>query len=246
MKKIALLTAFVLALALRPANSAEDEDKAGPKDNKPPKGFTALFNGEDLKNWQGAIDFGKRSKMDETERAEAQKRRDKEVLPHWKAVNGILVNDGGGGNLSSASDYGNFELYVDWKIEPRGDSGIYLRGNPQVQIWDSNNLDPEKYKKDYKKGSGGLWNNTKNNVPLKNADKEPGQWNTFYIVMKGGKVTVKLNGELVVDNTALENYFERGKPLPAKGPIELQQHYRADGKPGKLWFKNIYIKELPD
>ena len=121
--------------------------------------------------------------------------------------------------------------------EPRGDSGIYLRGDPQVQIWDSNHLDPKQYPKDYKKGSGGLWNNEKNNVPLKNADKEPGRWNTFHIVMKDGKVTVKPNGELVVDNIALENYFEKDKPLPAKGPIELQQHYRADGKPGKLWFK---------
>jgi hypothetical protein len=245
MKTHLLACAVLLAVAL-PALA--DEDKAGPNDNHPPKGFTALFNGKDLTNWQGAIDFGKRSKMSADERTAAHKTTDAKVLPHWHVEDGILFNDGGGGNLGSAQDFGNFELYVDWKIEPRGDSGIYLRGQPQVQIWDSDHLDPKQYVLEYKKGSGALWNNRakKDKVPLKHADKEPGQWNTFYIVMKDGKVTVKLNGELVVDNTALDNYFEKDKPLPAKGPIELQQHYRADGKPGKLWFKNIYIKELAD
>jgi hypothetical protein len=186
--------------------------------------------------------------MDEAGRAAEQKKADEKILPHWKAVDGILVNDGQGGNLASAKDYGNFELYVDWKIEPRGDSGIYLRGNPQVQIWDSDHLDPKQYVLEHGKGSGALWNNRakQDKVPLKKADKAPGEWNTFYIVMKDGKVNVKLNGELVVDGVMLDNYFEKGKPLPDKGPIELQQHYRADGKPGKLWFKNIYVKELPD
>jgi hypothetical protein len=216
------------------------------EDNTPPKGFTALFNGKDLTNWQGAIGFGDRQKMTETKRAAEQKKADATTLPHWKVEDGVLVNDGLGGNLGTAKDYENFELYVDWKIEPLGDSGIYLRGNPQVQIWDSDKLDPKNKSvaSDIGKGSGGLWNNMKNNKPLKKADKAPGEWNTFHIVMKNGKVTVHLNGELVVDNVALENHFEKGKPLPDKGPIELQAHYRADGKPGKLWFRNIYIKDL--
>jgi hypothetical protein len=228
--------------------SAEDVDKAGPKDNKPPEGFKALFNGKDLTNWQGAIDFGKRQLLSDAHRALVQKEVNEKVLPHWHVVDGILINDGGGGNLATAKDYSNFELYVDWKIEPRGDSGIYLRGNPQVQIWDSDHLDPKQYVLEHGKGSGALWNNRNkaDKVPLAKADKPAGQWNTFYIVMKNGKVTVKLNDRLVVDQVTLDNYFEKNKPLPARGPIELQQHYRADGKPGKLWFKNIYIKELPD
>jgi hypothetical protein len=239
MKHLLTLTFLALTLALTAA-------AASAEDNTPPKGFTALFNGKDLMGWQGAIAFGERQKMSEAKRAAVQKETDAKVLPHWKVEDGILINDGLGGNLGSAKDYGNFELYVDWKIEPLGDSGIYLRGNPQVQIWDSDKLDPKNKSvaKDIGKGSGGLWNNTKNNQPVKKADKAPGQWNTFHIVMKNGMVTVHLNGELVVDNVALENHFEKGKPLPDKGPIELQAHYRADGKPGKLWFRNIYIKEL--
>jgi len=128
---------------------------------------------------------------------------------------------------------GDFEMWVDWKIKDKGDSGIYLRGTPQVQIWDPSDKPASGV------GSGGLYNNQKNpSKPIKKADKPIGEWNTFRIVMKGDNVTVYLNGELVVDNKPLANYFEKGKPLPATGPIELQHH--GD----KLWFKNIYVKEL--
>ena len=129
---------------------------------------------------------------------------------------------------------------VDWKIEKNGDSGLYLRGQPQVQIWDSENA-PGAKGVDKNSGSGGLWNNPagdKAKIPLKKADKPLGEWNTFHIVMVGDEVTIKLNGELVVEKGKLPNYFEKGKPLPASGPIELQFH----GDP--LWFKNIYVKEL--
>jgi hypothetical protein len=96
-----------------------------------------------------------------------------------------------------------------------------------VQIWDN------------KIGSGGLYNNQKNPAnPLAIADNPVGRWNTFYIKMVGDKVTVKLNGKLVVDNVTLENYWERGKPIYATGPIELQNHGNT------LWFKNIYVREL--
>jgi hypothetical protein len=202
------------------------------KDNMPPPGFTALFNGKDLTNWQGLVEIHRRAKMSPEERKKAQEAADKRVLPHWTVKEGVLEYDGKGNNLQTAKDYGNFELYVDWKIHAGGDSGIYLRGNPQVQIWDGARN---------KEGSGGLYNNQKNErKPLVNADRPAGQWNTFWIKMVGDRVTVKLNGKLVVDNVPLENYWERGKPLPARGPIELQHH--GD----HLWFKNIYVKELPD
>ena len=75
-------------------------------------------------------------------------------------------------------------------------------------------------------------------MPLVKADNPVGQWNTFHIIMKGDKTTVILNGIKVVENAPLENYWDKGQPLPATGPIELQHH----GNP--LWFRNIYIKEL--
>ncbi len=228
MQKLLILTGLAVTLALAGTGTGAD-DKAGPKDNTPPKGFTALFNGKDLTGWQGLVDMRQRAKLTPEQLALEQKKANEKYLPHWTVKDGILNYDGKGNNLQTAKDYGNIELYVDWKIGKKGDSGIYLRGNPQVQIWDN----PE--------GSGGLFNNQKHpRKPLKVADKPVGEWNTFHIIMKGERVTVRLNDVLVVDNTPLENYWEKGKPLPAKGPIELQHH----GDP--LWFKNIYIKELPD
>ena len=240
-----LLASYFLAL-LFSLPTAHAEGKAARKDNTAPEGFVALFNGKDLTGWQGAILVSKRSKLGSEALAVVQRRENDKILPHWKVEDGVLVNDGHGGNLATTKDYRNFELYCDWKIEPKGDSGLYLRGIPQVQIWDSDSLDPKRFAKDLGKGSGSLWNNSKDNVPLRRADKAPGEWNTFHVVMKGDKVTVHLNGEKVVDAISLENIWERNQPLPAKGPIELQQHPKQDGKPGRLWFKNIYLKELQD
>jgi Domain of Unknown Function (DUF1080) len=223
--------------ALVSASAAADEKK----DNTPPEGFTALFNGKDLTNWQGLVELPQRANLNPDQLAEKQKAANEKYLPHWTVKDGALEYDGKGQSLQTAKDYGNFELYVDWKIPPKGDSGIYLRGNPQVQIWDSDHLGAGLVE-DKGKGSGGLWNNPKGSPgkqPLKNADKPIGEWNTFHIVMKGDKATVFLNGEKVVDDAPLANYWEKGKPLPETGPIELQHH--GD----KLWFKNIYIKELP-
>jgi Domain of Unknown Function (DUF1080) len=227
----------VVLCALASASFAADDKK----DNTPPEGFTALFNGKDLTNWQGLVELPQRAKLNPDELAEKQKAANEKYLPHWTIEDGALVYDGKGQSLQTAKDYGNFELYVDWKIPPKGDSGIYLRGNPQVQIWDSEHL-ADNLAEDRGKGSGGLWNNPKGSPgkqPLKNADKPIGEWNTFHIIMVGDKATVFLNGEKVVDDAPLANYWEKGKPLPTTGPIELQHH--GD----KLWFKNIYIKELP-
>jgi len=243
------LIALGMLLGLGGLSAAPEQvAKEARKDNTPPPGFIALFNGKDLTNWQGTIQLNKRLKLSGQELEAAQRVTDEKTLPHWKVVDGVLINDGKGGNLATKKDYGDFELYVDWMIEPKGDSCVYLRGQPQVQIWDSDSLDPNRYKLEFGKGSGALWNNSnpKDKVPLKKADKKPGEWNTFHIVMKGDKVTVKLNGELLVDKVALENIWEKGKPLPAKGPIELQQHPKQDGTLGEIKFKNIYIKELPE
>jgi hypothetical protein len=209
------------------------------EDNVPPPGFTALFNGRDLTGWQGLVEIWERDKLSKDELAQKQRDANKTYLPHWTVRDSVLHYDGKGQSLQTAKDYGNFELWVDWKIEKKGDSGIYLRGNPQVQIWDAEAAPQNAV------GSGGLFNNQKNpSKPSKRADKPVGEWNTFRIVMKGDKVSVWLNGELVVDNVTMENYWARtkdkdpDKPIPARGPIELQHHNDP------LEFKNIYIKEL--
>lgn len=138
---------------------------------------------------------------------------DERMRAHWSAKNGVLVFDGKGDNLCTAEDFADFELLVDWRIRPAGDWGIYLRGSPQVQIWDN------------AAGSGGLYNNKDNpSRRIAKADKPVGEWNSFRIVMKGDRVSVHLNGTLVVDNTVMENYWQRDRPIYATGAIELQNH----------------------
>lgn len=198
------------------------------KDNMPPPGFVALFNGTDLKGWKGLVaDPPKRAAMTEEQLGAEQARADERMRAHWAVVSGVLVFDGKGDSLCTAKDYADFEMLVDWKIEANGDSGIYLRGSPQVQIWDR------------AEGSGGLYNNQKNpSNPTKKADRPVGEWNRFRILMVGDKVTVFLNGELVFHNVTMENYWERSKPIYPSGQIELQNHGNT------LYFKNIYIREI--
>jgi hypothetical protein len=209
----------------------------GLPDNTPPKGFTTLFDGHDLSGWKGLVaDPPKRAKMSPEDLATVQHIADKRMREAWSVKDGVIVFDGAGDNLCTARDYGDFEMLVDWKVPPRGDSGIYLRGTPQVQIWTTNSpgqfAEPD--------GSGGLWNNQKNNRhPLTYADNPVGQWNRYRILMVGEKVHVFLNNQLVVRDTTLENYWEPAKPIYATGQIELQNHG------GPLWFKNIYIREIP-
>jgi len=204
--------------------------------NVPPEGFTALFNGTDLTGWKGLVgDPKSRAKMSPEQLAAAQAKADDDMRAHWKVADGALEFDGKGHSLCTAKDYGDFEMWVDWKIEAGGDSGIYLRGSPQVQIWDTARTDSGA-----QVGSGGLYNNQKHpSKPAKVADKPVGQWNTFQIFMVGEKVTVILNGEIVVDNVVMENYWERDKPIYPTGQIELQSHG------SRLYFRNIYIREIP-
>src|SRR5262249_50014260 len=156
----------------------------------------ALFNGRDLTGWKGLVaDPPKRAKMSAEELAVEQKKADESMQQHWKAQDGALVFDGKGQSLCTAKDYGDFEMLVDWKILKDGDSGIYLRGSPQVQIWDPDT------KAAGGVGSGGLYNNQKHpSKPSTKADKPVGEWNTFHIRMVGDKVTVHLNDKLVLDN----------------------------------------------
>jgi hypothetical protein len=210
----------------------------GTPDNTPPPGFTAQFNGKDLSNWKGLVGNPlSRAKMTKEQLAEAQAKADESMRAHWKVEDGALVFDGKGQSLCTAKNYGDFEMYVTWKIPKNGDSGIYVRGSPQIQIWDPDN--PHEVKNGADKGSGALWNNQKGgNRPLVRADKPIGEWNTFFIRMVGEKLTVYLNDQLVLDNVVMENYWDRKQPIFPSEQIELQNHG------GPLWFKNVYIREL--
>jgi hypothetical protein len=164
-------------------------------------------------------------------------------------------------NLWTEKEYGDFEMVVDWRwtakpkkmqrpvilptgdvakegdkektveVDDAGDSGIYLRGTgkAQVNMWC------------WPVGSGEVWGyRTDKNQPREvraactpkvAADNKIGQWNRFNIRMKGDRLTVHLNGKLVIDNAQLPR-------VPSRGPIALQHH----GDP--VQFGNLFIREL--
>ena len=146
--KLQLKSIVLIVLSLTIPAAAVDAQ------GQPPEGFTAIFNGKDLTGWKGLAGKGgspeNRAKMTPEELAKDQAAADKLMNAHWSVQDGVLVFDGKGKSLCTAKDYRDFEMYVDWKIKEKGDSGIYLRGSPQVQIWDFKlrNI-----------GSGGLFNN---------------------------------------------------------------------------------------
>ena len=202
-------------------------------------GFVSIFNGKDLTGWKGLVeDPIKRSKMKPAQLAKEQIKADEQMRKDWIVEGGSLAYVGTGyDNLCTEKQYGDFEMLVDWKLDPNGaepDAGIYLRGSPQVQIWDTARVDVGA-----QVGSGGLYNNKINkDIPLVVADNKLGEWNSFYIKMVGDRVTVKLNGILVVDDVILENYWDRSQPIFPIEQLELQAHG------SKVWFRNIYVKEL--
>lgn len=199
-------------------------------------GLVPLFNEEDLTGWKGLVENPiKRAGMSAKQLASAQAKADASMRDSWIVEDGKLIFTGKGHNISTAKKYGDFEMYVDWKIYKDGDAGIYLRGTPQVQIWDT-----ARREAGAQVGSGGLYNNkTYESKPLKVADNPVGEWNTFRIIMKGEYVTVFLNGELVVDNVIMENYWDRDQPIFGEDYIELQAHGN------RIEYRDIFIREIP-
>jgi len=224
-----LLAAFALGLTL--AASAVTA----------PPGFTPLYNGRDLTGWRGGDTYDHRKwlALPEAGRAALDAEWTADMRAHWSAQGEELVNDGHGKYATTEKDYGDFELLLEYRTVPLADSGIYLRGCPQVQIWDY--TEKEKFPLGADKGSGGLWNNSPGapgKDPLVRADRPFGEWNRLRILMVGARVSVWLNDQLVVDHALLENYYDRSQPVPARGPIQLQTHG------GEIRWRNLFIREI--
>jgi len=230
-----ILTKCIAVISGEESDYAKENMRTWMADMPKDPGFVPMFNGKDLTGWQGLVENPvARAKMTKDELARKQKEVDATISESWQVKDGMIVFNGKGNNLCSVKEYGDFEMWVDWRITKDGDSGIYLRGSPQVQIWDTCRHDVGA-----QVGSGGLYNNQKNQAkPSQVADNLVGEWNTFYIKMIGERVTVVLNGITVVNNVILENYWDRSIPIFPKGAIELQAHGTD------LGFRDIYVREI--
>ncbi len=220
--------------------------------NQPPEGYTALFDGKSLDGWWGwgTKHYDEYLNLDAEALEALQAESLADINEHWSVEDGELVSDGHGLFLTTKEFFGDFELLIEYKTVPMSDSGIYLRGCPQVQIWDWTE-EGGKWKLGADKGSGGLWNNSpgsKGKDPLVLADKPFGEWNSFRITMIGDIVTVYLNDKLVVDEARMHNFFLRGDetqlfgsneaPMPERGPIQLQTHG------AEIRWRNVFIREI--
>ena len=229
--RMAILALAFSSFMLSPVSAAEV-----------PAGFRPLFNGTDLSGWHGMPHFDPRdlAKMPAADRDKQLATWTADANMHWSVDGDELVNDGEGAYLTTDEEFTDYELLIDYKTVARADSGIYLKANPQVQIWDY--TDTEKFGIGSDKGSGGLWNNSagaEGKDPTELADKPFGEWNSFKIRQIGARTSVWLNGKHVVDNAIMENYFDRPAPLFYRGPICLQTHG------GEIRWRNIAIREIP-
>ena len=208
---------------------------------KPPAGFRPLFNGRDLTGWHGLNPHNVGALTGEQKEANLAKQR-AEFSKNWTVENGELVNDGHGPYATTDDDYGDIDFLLEYKTVPMADSGIYLRGTPQVQIWDWNQVyDLKAPARKPHLGSGGLFNNTPGTSgrdPLVLADRPFGEWNQFRIRQVHNRTWVWLNDQLVVDNAVMENYYDRNQPLVTKGPIHLQTHG------GEIRWRHIYVRDI--
>jgi len=215
---------------------------AGEGIKKAPEGFTSLLNGHDLSGWMGmkSVSPYEMDKMTADELL-AKKRADwLETKDHWWMADGVLVNDGNGAFLTTEKQYGDIELFLEYKTVAKADSGVYLRTTPQVQIWDYTK-EGGKWKSGADKGSGGLWNNSAGapgKDPLVLADNPFGEWNSMRIIQVGERTTVYLNDKLVVDHARMHNLWNRDLPLLRTGHIQLQTHG------GEISWRNIFVREI--
>lgn len=233
-----LLSALAVAAPARLLSKSEAADL--------PSGFTPLFNGKDLSGWVpvGHLDPRKLAAMSPEEKKAFYAKGQPELEAHWRIENGELINDGDGPYATTEKNYRDFEFAIDYKTYAKVDRGIYLKGNPQVQIWDFTEKDEQSLKLGKQFGSGGLWNNaagTPGRDPSEVADNPLGQWNRFLIRQIGARTWVWLNGKLVVDNVIMENFYDRKAPLFVDGPIQLQTH----SPKGDIHYRNIGIREIP-
>ena len=200
----------------------------------------SLFNGKDLSGWHGQRQFDpvKLAAMPEDKRASLLADDAASVAKHWSVDNGELVNDGHGAFLTTDKDYGDAVFWLEYKTVAKADSGIYLRATPQVQIWDYTEAGG-KWNLGADKGSGGLWNNkVHERFPPACYDKPFGEWNRMSIMIIGDRVWASLNHRVTVNGVRMENFWDRAKPLPRTGPLQLQTHG------GEIRFRKLKVMEL--
>lgn len=205
------------------------------------QGFRRLANGVDFAGWHGQRHFDpyQLAAMKDSARAALRAEDDASIAAHWRVEAGEYINDGHGAFLTTDEEFGDAEFLLEYRTVALADSGIYLRGSPQVQIWDWTEAGG-KWNLGADKGSGGLWNNERyERFPPQVADRPFGEWNQLRVAMVGSLVWVSLNGVTTVDGVVMENFWNRKLPLLSRGKLQLQTHG------GEIRFRNLWVRPIP-
>ena len=212
-------------------------------DQKPPSDAIVLFDGKNLDQWVSV--------------------KDSTVPAQWTVSKGAFTVKKGTGNIQTRRSFTDYQLHLEWMIpanitgegQARGNSGLFLSSTGggdlgyEIQILDCYN------NKTYVNGqTGSVY---KQSIPLANACKKPGEWQTYDVmwtaprfnedgsVLSSGRVTVIHNGILLQNNTEVKGVTVYiGKPSYKKHgatPIKLQDH---GDKSEPISFRNIWIREL--
>lgn len=134
---------------------------------------------------------------------------------HWRVEDGILRNVKTGGNLVTDRTFDDFQLHIEFRYAPRGNSGVYLRGRYEVQVLDGPTEEPDSHLQ------GAIYGFL---TPSEIVTNGPNEWNTFDITLVGRMVTIVVNGKTVISNQAIPGITggaldsDEGAP----GPIMLQ------------------------
>lgn len=147
---------------------------------------------------------------------------------HWKAEDGVLVNEDAGSDLVTEAKFKDFQLHVEVMVPEGSNSGIYLRGRYEVQVQDSFGKEP------HAQGMGGIYGQV---TPAENAALPAGEWQSFDITLLGRSVTVVLNGKRIIDRAEIPGIT--GGALDSReaepGPIFLQ------GDHGRVLYRNLVL-----
>jgi hypothetical protein len=223
----------------------------------PGKGWKALLNGKDLTGWRGVDTESVRGGSDwATTKAVRIESAVAKAIEFEPGPGGIIVNGRKGKtvNLATVETFGECELYFEFFISPGSNSGVYLQGLYEFQIYDS-----WKAKQLETKDCGAIyhrWIDGKpvgGSVPKVNAALPPGRWQSAHIWFQApefhaiGKKAdnarfrkVLLNDKLVQENVLVDGGTRSHMPIAeaAKNPLMLQ------GDHGPVAYRNIYIRPL--
>jgi hypothetical protein len=226
-----ICTAVLLAMTIPAGGSAQntlsDSERAG--------GWRLLFDGTTTEGWRGF-------------------RRDA-VPDGWQVVDGALTRTGAGGDIITTGQFGSFELELEWKVSPGGNSGIFFhvtedgdyvwQTGPEYQILDDaghrDGLTPQT----------AVGSNYALHAPVGAAPNPPGEWNHARLVVRGDSVEHWLNGTRIVSYRLGSDEWEglvaasKFRDMPGygrarRGHIALQDHGDA------VAFRNIRIRELDE